>query len=237
MHTEMTMMTTNPGPTNPEAQVVKTVRVALVDDHPLFRQGLKQILARELDLQIVAELGSATDALELAAQGPIDLAIIDLILPTSSGVALATALRRIQPACRILGLSMLDEPTRIAEMVRAGADGFALKTQPPAEIIAAIRAVLAGARYLPDAISTDQLTKMIESDDAWPLRRLTQREREIFELLVAGRSNDDIATMLFIAKRTVETHRQHIMKKVGARSLVELIRIGMRHGVVTTCAP
>lgn len=208
--------------------------VVLVDDHPLFRQGLREVLGCEVDLDVVADCGNALDVLELAAQRTIDLAVIDLILPQTNGVALTSALKRLQPSCRVLGLSMLDEPTRIAEMMRAGADGFALKTQPPAEIIAAIRAVLTGTRYLPTVVATDQITTMIESDDAWPLRRLTQREREIFELLVAGRSNDDIASQLFIAKRTVETHRQHIMKKVGARSLVELIRIGMKHGVVTT---
>ena len=236
MHTEMQTMTT-PGSSDVVNAAAQTLRVAVVDDHPLFRQGLRQLLATEADLAIVADLGSALDALELAAHEPLDLAIIDLVLPTTSGVSLATALKRLQPACKILGLSMLDEPTRIAEMVRAGADGFALKSQPPAEIVAAIRTVLGGERYLPDEIAGEKVAMMIESDDAWPLRRLTQREREIFELLVAGRSNDDIASMLFIAKRTVETHRQHIMKKVGARSLVELIRIGMRHGVVTTCAP
>lgn len=229
-------MTTNPGTTNAVEQPTQTVRVVLVDDHPLFRHGLRELLAKERDLQIVGDVGSGYDVLELAARAPIDLAIIDLVLPSTSGASLAAALKRIQPTCKILGLSALDEPTRIADMVRAGADGFALKTQPPADIIAAIRSVLRGARYLPEMSANEQVTKMIESDDAWPLRRLTTREREIFELLVAGRTNDDIAGMLFIAKRTVETHRQHIMKKVGARSLVELIRIGMKHGVVTTCA-
>jgi DNA-binding NarL/FixJ family response regulator len=227
---------TQPGPSNVVQPDVQIVRVALVDDHPLFRQGLRELLAKEVDLEIIADLGNALDVIDLASRSPLELAIIDLILPSTNGVAVTQALKRSQPTCKILGLSMLDEPTRIAEMMRAGADGFALKTQPPAEIIGAIRAVLAGQRYLPAGISADQVTMMIESDDAWPLRRLTHREREIFELLVSGRSNDDIASMLFIAKRTVETHRQHIMKKVGARSLVELIRIGMKHGVVTTVA-
>lgn len=211
---------------------VQRAAVVIVDDHPLFRQGLVDVLQEDAHLEVVGDAGTALDALEIAQQRKVDLAIIDVILPATNGVSLTTALKRLQPGCKVLGLSMLDEPTRIAEMMRAGADGFALKSQAPAEIVGAIRKVLSGESYLPPTAANDQIQRMIVSEDAWPLRRLTQREREIFDLLVAGRSNDDIAAMLFIAKRTVETHRQHIMKKVGARSLVELIRIGMKHGVV-----
>ncbi|MDB4960606.1 MAG: response regulator receiver, LuxR family [Myxococcales bacterium] len=211
-------------------------QIVLVDDHPLFRQGLREVLSRESDLDVIADVGLAAEAVQVAASRIFDVAVIDLVLPNTNGVALTTELKRLRPSCKVLGLSMLDEPTRIAEMIRAGADGFALKSQPPSEIVEAIRTVVSGTRYLPPTSSREQIHALIDSDDAWPLRRLTAREREIFDLLVSGRSNDDIASQLFIAKRTVETHRQHIMKKVGARSLVELIRIGMKHGVDTTVA-
>lgn len=215
-------------------RIIRKARIALVDDHPLMRLGLREMLSREEDLEVVADYGNGLDLLELAARGGVDLAIIDLLMPSTTGATLVTALQRAQPRCRILVLSMVEEPIRIAELMRAGAHGFALKSAPPPRLIGAVRAVLAGQRYLPESIPSEQLSALIDSDDAWPLRRLTCREREIFDLLVSGRTNDDIATQLRIARRTVETHRQHIMKKVGARSLVELIRLGMKHGVATT---
>lgn len=206
--------------------------VVLVDDHPLFRQGLGVVLGAEVDFELAGLAGNGLDALELANTRTLQLAVVDLLLPDATGASLAGALKRVQPQCKILGLSMLEEPTRIAEMLRAGADGFALKSQPATEIVGAMRAVLAGESYLPPSAAHDEIWRMATSDDAWPLHRLTQRERQIFELLVRGQTNDDIAGALYIARRTVETHRQHIMKKLGARSLVELIRIGMKHGLV-----
>lgn len=208
----------------------RRVKTVLVDDHPLFRLGLRTAIGAQLE--IIGEVGTALDALELVQHTRLDLAIVDILLPRTSGVALTAALKRLHPGCKVLGLSMLDEPIRIAELLRAGATGYALKTQTPAEITRAVQLVLEGTPYLPPNVASDEIYAMVRSEDAWPLRRLTQREREIFDLLVAGHSNDAIAGQLFIAKRTVETHRQHIMKKVGARSLVELIRLGMKHGVV-----
>ncbi len=216
-----------------EMRVVERAKVLIIDDHPLLRQGLEQVLAIDPLLQVVGSVGSASDALAVARRVDIDVAIIDLLLPTMSGSALAAMLVQLQPQCKVLGLSSLDQPTRIAEMLRAGARGFALKSEAPAEIAVAIRTILRGEQYLSPGLPVEQIRELIRSDAAWPLQRLTARERQIFELLVSGHSNDDIATMLAIARRTVETHRQHIMKKVGARSLVELVRLGLKHGYAT----
>ena len=218
--------------------VVERIQTALVDDHPLFRQGLREVLAREHDLQLVGDVGSVPEANELAKQRKIDVMIVDLVMPPATGVECTAAIKQLQPTCRVLGLSALDEPTRIAQMLRAGADGYALKTQPPEEIVGAIRTVMDGMRYLPPSVSEDQILDLIGSEQAWPIDRLTQREREVFDLLVGGHSNDSVATTLAIARRTVETHRQHIMKKLKVRSLVELIRLAMKHGVTgNACQP
>jgi two-component system, NarL family, invasion response regulator UvrY len=205
-------------------------RVAVVDDHPLFRQGLVVALRSEPDFEIVGEAGSAQEALDLVQRVDVDLAIVDILMPGVSGITLATELHERRPECRILGLSVIDEPGVIADMLRAHACGYSLKTQPVSEIIDAIRQVLGGLRYLPPSVSRDAVEAELDGDAARPLQRLTKREREIFELLIRGYSNDDISTRLFIARRTVETHRQRIMKKLSAHSIVQMQRLAARYG-------
>ena len=205
-------------------------RLAVIDDHPLFRQGLAVALQREVDLEVVGEAGNAVQALELARATPLDVAVVDVLMPTTSGITLASELYEIQPGCRVLGLSVIDEPCLIADMLRAHACGFALKTQPTSEIVDAIRQVLGGLRYLPPSVSRDAIEAELAVTPSHPLGRLTRREREVFELLIRGHSNDEVATKLLIARRTVETHRQRIMKKLSAHSIVQMQRIAALHG-------
>ncbi len=204
--------------------------IALVDDHPLFREGLALALRGEAELEVVGEANNAAEALALARNIKLDLAVVDVLMPSVSGISLAAELYELQPQCRVLGLSVIDEPGLIADMLRAKACGFALKTQPTAEIIDAIHQVLGGIRYLPLSVSHDAIDRELAASPMFPLERLTRREREVFELLIRGRSNDEIATVLFIARRTVETHRQRIMKKLSAHSVPQMQRIAARYG-------
>lgn len=213
---------------------VRKAQVLLVDDHPLFRQGLAVALRGESDLEIVGEAGDSQRAREICSQTEIDLAVIDVLMPSISGISVAGEFRDLHPRCKTLGLSVIDEPGLIADMLRAGACGFALKTQPIAEIIDAIHQVLGGVRYLPPTVSRDAIERELTGRPARPLERLTPREREVFELLIRGHSNDEIATHLFIARRTVETHRQRIVKKLSAHSIVQLQRLAARHGGLGT---
>ncbi len=206
-------------------------QVLLVDDHPLFRAGLAQILTSEPDMQVVSDVGSAAEAVEFARREPIDIVVLDVLMPTTTGISLAAQILEVRPTCKVLALSVLDEPVMIAAMLRSGASGYALKTQPPNEITEAIRTVLAGQRYLPPRVSRDEVLARVHGDGE-PLQRLTRREREIFDLLIRGHSNDDIGTRLFIARRTVETHRQRIMKKLATHSIVEMIRLAARQGAL-----
>jgi two-component system, NarL family, response regulator FusR len=215
-------------------QLMSTVlssQVMLVDDHPLFRAGLAQLLAFQPDLRVVADVGTPAEAVEIASRDLIDIAVLDVLMPTTSGVSLAAQLLDVRPACKLLALSAIDEPAMIAAMLRSGASGYAIKTQNPHEIINAIRTVLAGEHYLPPSVSRDQVMARVHGDGE-PLQRLTRREREIFDLLIRGHSNDDIGTRLFIARRTVETHRQRIMKKLATHSIVEMIRLAARQGAL-----
>jgi DNA-binding NarL/FixJ family response regulator len=210
--------------------LVRKAYVALVDDHPLFRQGLAAVLNREQDLAVICEAGDAEHALEQARRFELDAAVIDVLMPEMSGISLASELLELQPRCKILGLSAVEEPGLIADMLRARACGFALKSQSSAEIVEALRQVLDGMRYLPPGISHELIDAELARTALDPLLRLTRREREVFELLIRGNTNDEIAIRLAISRRTVETHRQRIIKKLSAHSIVEMQRIAARYG-------
>jgi len=209
---------------------VRKAAVGLVDDHPLFRQGLALALRREPDLEVIGEAGNAAEAIELAKRVELDVAVVDVLMPTTSGISLTSELFELQPRCRVLGLSVIDDPGLIADMLRAHACGFAIKTQSVADIVDAIRQVLGGLRYLPPGVSRDAIEAELAGTAVQPLERLTRREREVFELLIRGHSNDEVATRLFISRRTVETHRQRVMKKLSAHSIVQMQRLAARHG-------
>lgn len=211
-------------------EAVTQARIAIVDDHPLFREGFAVAVRRERDLDLVGACGSAEEALELAKGVALDAAVIDILMPTISGISLTSELFELQPKCRVLGLSVIDDPGLIADMLRAHACGFALKTQATAEIIDALRQVLGGLRYLPPTVSRDAVDAELAGTKVNPFQRLTRREREVFELLIRGNSNDEIAIKLSIARRTVETHRQRIMNKLSAHSIAQMQRIAARHG-------
>lgn len=203
----------------------------LVDDHPLFRSGLATIVRREPDLELVGDVSTAEEAVDFVRGTDVDIAVVDMMLGHTSGATLASRLVATRPTCKVLGLSVLDEPTIIASMLRAGASGYALKTQPASEITAAIRAVLGGERYLPPSVPRSTVLDLVTSDDH-PLERLTRREREIFDLLIRGMSNDEVAGQLYIARRTVETHRQRIMKKLATHTILEMIRVAAKQGAL-----
>lgn len=208
----------------------RAASVIIVDDHPLFRKGLAVALRAERDLDVVAEASDANEALSLLVDVSIDVAVVDVLMPSVSGISLAAEIHERQPSCAVLGLSVIDDPGLIADMLRARASGYALKTQPVPEIVEAIRDVLGGVRYLPPTVSRDAVQAELEGESTRPLEALTRREREVFELLIRGYSNDEIATQLFIARRTVETHRHRIMNKLSAHSIVQMQRLAARYG-------
>jgi DNA-binding NarL/FixJ family response regulator len=195
----------------------------VVDDHPLFRGGIAAILAAEPEFEIVAAVGSAREARELATEHALDLAVVDVLMPATSGITLCHELFELQPDCKVLMLSAIDDPQLIADLFGTPAFGFALKAQPPSEIVAAARCVAGGRRYVPPSIA-------LAPPSARPFEMLTRREREVFELLIRGHSNEEIAERLLISRRTAETHRQRVIGKLSPHSIAQMQRIAVRLG-------
>jgi DNA-binding NarL/FixJ family response regulator len=211
-----------------------TCQILIVDDHPLFRSALAAALDAAADLEVIAAVGTAREAIELATRVAIDLATVDVLMPAISGVDLADELYALQPSCKVLIVSAIDEPELIADVLRSRACGFAIKSQSSSEIVGAVRQVLSGARYIAPSVSHGAIDAAMATIGERPLGRLTRREREIFELLVRGNSNDEIGSRLFISRRTVETHRQRVMNKLSAHSITKMQRIAARFGGFAT---
>lgn len=207
-----------------------TTRVLLIDDHPLFREGLAGAIQAEPDFDVVGQAGSMEELRAVAPHIDPDVAIVDLLMPSVSGIGVTRELCELLPRCRVLGLSAVVDAAAIAEMLRAGASGFALKTQPASEILDAVRRTAVGDRYIPSGVSREAVEAELAGGAPPSLAQLTKREREIFELMIRGYTNPEIASRLFISLRTVETHRHRIVKKVCARSIVEMQRLAARYG-------
>ena len=214
-----------------------TLKLALVDDHRLFREGMRALLATQSDFQIVGEASQAQDAYALVDQAQPDVLLLDVSLPLASGVSVAREVLRRQPHQRILALSMFADEEHVAQALEVGVLGYASKDLSAGELFSAIRSVAHGEAYLAPGISRvvlDEYMRMRRTGRGpeTPLRGLTQREREIFELAVRGLSNQDIASQLCISKRTVETHRGRIMRKLHVHSATELVRLAARNGLL-----
>jgi DNA-binding NarL/FixJ family response regulator len=219
------------------SSVAQVLRVMLVDEQQLVRDALRLMLAGQNSYAVVAEAADARSALELAEKAHPELIVTELTLPDTDGLSLSRELRRRLPDCRLLVLSGTSSAALVNGAVAAGADGYALKTQPASEVLAAIAQVATGERYLAPAAAA----LLAEPDggvptdgDGDPLALLTVREREIFFLLLRGLANRRIAGELTISIRTVETHRARILKKLAVHSMADLVRFGARNGLLAT---
>ena len=204
-----------------------TIRLVIVDDHSLVRDGLRARLSVVPNLQVIGEAASGAEALELAAADGPDLMLVDVGMRGMNGIELATELRKRHPAIRVLMLSMFDNREYVLSAIRAGARGYVLKESPTEEILAAISAVCAGGTYFSNQLSGLAL----HARGATP--QLTAREHEVLLLLAHGRSNKLVARQLDIGVRTVETHRLSLRRKLGVDSASELLKIAVTNGWTT----
>ena len=211
-----------------------TCSVVIIDDHTVLRDGLKLLLSRQPDVQVVGEAAGFPEAFELLERTRPDVIMLDMVLDSDTdGVAAAREILRRDPRARILMLTMMDEPAPAAEAFAAGALGYATKNQPSAELATAIRTVAARDRYLSPIISQAEVDRALTTQTASdPLAVLTAREREVFDLLLLGKTSIEMGRELFISARTVETHRARILHKLGARTTVDLVRLAARLGLL-----
>ena len=212
------------------------IRVLLADDHHLMREGLRALLAREPDVELVGEAGNGREALSLVEQLRPDVVIMDVAMPDMNGMEATHRLKESLPDVRVLALSMHADKRFVRQMLLAGAAGYLMKGCTFEELVRAIRTVASGETYLSPPVAstvTEDYTKRLVSSGVVRPPALTPREREILQLLAEGRRPKQIAVHLGLSIKTVSSHRRSIMKKLEARSLPELVKYALREGFIS----
>jgi DNA-binding NarL/FixJ family response regulator len=212
-----------------------TVTVLLVDDHPMIRQGLHNLLSDVPEFQIIGEAGDGLEALrEIELKKP-DVLVVDMMMPNLNGLEVLLQTKKLSPRTRTIIFSMQSADAYVVEAIRAGAAGYILKDTGPSEIVDAIHSVMRGDRYLSTQLRERFEKNGIRVDEA-PLdmyQVLTMREREIIQMVAEGKSSNQIGNKLGISPRTVEIHRGNLMKKLNLKNRAELILYAIKHGILT----
>lgn len=209
------------------------IRVAMVDDHAIVRAGLRMVLESDPDFDVVGEADNAAAAVALALESKPDVILVDINLPDESGLKVADAILRSQPGVRLLMLSVHDDQEFVRESVRIGAHGYLRKDTTPADLRAAIRAVHAGEAFFSPSVARTLVEALREKPaGAAVLEQLTTRERDVLVRVARGHQNKEIASELGISVRTVESHRDSLMRKTGLRNTAALTRLALESGLL-----
>jgi two-component system, NarL family, response regulator NreC len=209
-----------------------TIRVLVVDDHAVVRSGLRLLLDAEPDIEVVGEAGDVREAVLEARSARPDVVLMDVVMPGASGIEGIPAVLKDAPKAKVLLLSMQDDPRYVREAFGAGASGYVLKEAADTEVVAAVREVARGGRYVHPALGARLATAEAEERARADADPLSEREREVLRLLALGHTNQEIAKMLYISVRTAETHRAHIMQKLQLASRAELVRYALESGLL-----
>ena len=211
-------------------------RLLLVDDHAVVRSGLRMLLGSEHDVEIVGEAGTAAEAMEAAGTVAPDVILMDIGLPDLSGIDATREIKKRFPRVAIVALTIHEDQEYFFKMLEAGASGYVPKRAAPDELLTAIRAAAVGEVYLYPSLAkllvTDYLGQDHPAEEKAKLDGLTEREREVLRYLAEGTSNEEIAVSLVISPRTVERHRENIMRKLNMHSRTELVRYAIRKGII-----
>jgi len=214
-----------------------SLRILLADDHTVVRQGLKKVLEDHDGWQVVAEAADGREAVKQALAVEPDVAVLDIGMPLLNGIEATRQIIRRLPDLGVLILSMHSDPAFITPALQAGARGYLLKDSADTELIRGVSAVAAGKSFFSPAAAKvmldDYLRHLAKEGIVDPYEALSEREREVFQLIAEGHSNKDVADLLYISVTTVETHRAHILQKLDVHSTAELVSYAFRRGVVS----
>jgi two-component system, NarL family, response regulator NreC len=210
------------------------LRILLADDHTMVRQGLRKVLEERPEWQVVAEAGDGHEAVRLAELHKPNVAVLDVAMPLLNGIEATRRIAKRVPQTRILVLSMYSDEAYVTQMMKAGATGYLLKDSAGVDLLEAVQSVAQGKSYFSPAVarlmSDDYARQRGPDDDRY--ESLSDREREIFQLIAEGKANKEIAALLFISLSTVETHRARIMEKLDLHSAAEIVLHAVRRGVI-----
>ena len=210
-------------------------RILLADDHTLVRDGIRLLLDAQPDLEVVAEASDGAEAVDLALETDVHLAILDVTMPRKTGLQAAAELAKRRPDLRILILSMHDKEQYFFEALKAGASGYVLKSAANRDLIEACRAAMRGEPFLYPAAVRALIRDFLDRasrGETTAQDPLTPRELEVVKLIAEGHTSEEMAEMLFISKKTVDRHRANVLEKLGMRNRVELTRYAIRTGLV-----
>lgn len=212
------------------------IRVLLADDHAVFRSGIRALLEKESDMEVVGETGNGLDTLRIFDRVSADVLVLDLNMPGVPGPRVAEELRKKRPALAIVVLTMHDDEYYLQELFKIGARAFVLKTASGADLIQAIRAAYRGEKYIDPSLAGHVIASYVgrsaKDRKTQRLALLTSREQEVCLLLAYGHTNSEIAQRLSISERTVETHRNNIMSKLDLKGRAELVRFAIDNGLL-----
>jgi DNA-binding NarL/FixJ family response regulator len=213
-----------------------SITIVLADDHAVLRDSLQFLLGAQADFTVVGVAGNGRDAVQQVAQLRPDVAILDIAMPEMNGIEAARQIRQVCSSTQVIILSMHRTPEHISQALQAGAQGYLVKESASDEVIEAVRAVHAGKRYMSQGLSDVAIEYYVSlhRDDAVRSRldSLTAREREILQLLAEGRSSPEIADLLSLSPRTVDSYRSRIMQKLDIHHLPGLVRFAIQHGLI-----
>jgi DNA-binding NarL/FixJ family response regulator len=205
------------------------IRVVIADDHTILREGLKQLLAAASDLQVVGEARDGHEALKLVRETDFDVLLLDLSMPGRNGMDLIKQVKTEKPRLRVLILSMHAEHQYAVRAVKAGASGYLTKDSAATQLVAAIRKVAGGGAFISAEVAEQLALSAMPHADGPPHASLSDREYQVFQLLVSGRSVSEIASELNLSAKTVSTHKARLMEKMGLANQTELVHYAIRH--------
>jgi DNA-binding NarL/FixJ family response regulator len=208
-----------------------SLRILIADDHGIVRGGMRLLLERQAGMEVVAEAVDGLDALELALATKPDVCVLDVSMPRMTGLQAARQIRSHLPGTPILILSMHDDERYVFEALKAGASGYVLKREVDTALLDAVRAVVRGDAFLTTAVERSMIREWMREGSVGPEDPLSPREQEVLKLIAEAYTNKQIATTLHVAEKTVESHRANLLRKLGMRDRVELVRYAIRRGL------